>query len=115
MRTFHHRLLTVGVFCCAILGCSRDHSITHGADGLPEWDRRLRAAVPIGTQIVEARAILVRNGFKCDPDAAKPDVLQCDKLASNALRVARRRWRASLEATDGRVSRVESSTELTRQ
>ena len=115
MRSYHHHLLTLGFCCLALLGCSIDHSITHGADGAPEWDRRLRDAVPIGTQMTEARAILVRNGFDCEPDATKPDALECNKLASHALSVARRRWQAKLEATDGRVSRVESSTELVRQ
>jgi len=115
VHKFHHRFLTFALCCLAFLGCSVDHSMTHGADGAPEWDRRLRSAIPIGTQISEARAILIRNGFDCDAAGTKPDTLECIKLASNALSVARRRWQARLEATDGRVSRVESSTELLRK
>ena len=115
MLNFHRRLLTLSFCSLAFLGCNPDRSITHGADGAPEWDRRLRDAVPIGTQMAEARAILIRNGFNCDADGTKPDILECTKLASNALSVARRQWHATLEATDGRVSRVESSTELLRQ
>ena len=114
-HTFYHRFLTLTFCCLAFLGCSVDHSITHGADGAPEWDRRLRNAVPIGTPISEARAILIDNGFNCDAAGTTSATLECTKLAPNALSVARRRWHARLEATDGRVSRVESSTELLRE
>jgi hypothetical protein len=105
----------IGLLGLILAACTIDRSITHGADGSPEWDRRLRAAVPIGGPVEDARAVLIRNGFKCDVDPAKPELLVCDKLASNALGVARRRWQATVEATDRRVSRVVSFTELVRE
>jgi hypothetical protein len=105
----------IGLLGSILVACTIDRSITHGADGSPEWDRRLRAAVPIGAQVEDARAVLVRNGFTCNVDPAKPELLVCDKMASNARSVARRRWQATVEATDRRVSRVESSTELVRE
>jgi len=57
----------------------------------------------------------VRDGFNCEVDAAKPDVLTCEKLSSNGLSCARRRWVARLQVTDGRVVRIESSTALVRR
>src|SRR5437867_5851379 len=110
MRTPDHRFVTVGVVSCALLACSTDHTITHGADGSPEWDRRLRAAVPIGTQVNEARSIMERNGFKCDADPEKPSVMRCDKRSRGTLKIVRRRWQATFETADGRVSQIETST-----
>ena len=114
-RSSHQRLLTIGLLTWFIVACTIDHTITHGADGSPEWDRRLRAAVPIGAQVEDSQAVLVRNGFKCTVDPAKPETLVCDKVASDAVGGVRRRWHATVEATDRRVSRVESSTELVRE
>jgi len=115
MRLSHHRLMTIGLLSLFIVACTIDHTITHGADGSPEWDRRLRSAVAIGAQIEDAQAVLVRNGFKCNVGPAKPETLVCDKVASNSVGGVRRRWHATVEATDQRVSRVESSTELVRE
>ena len=48
-----------------LAACAGDRSITHGADGAPEWDRRLQAAIPVGTDAVAARATLEANQFHC--------------------------------------------------
>jgi len=89
--------------------CGLDHSITHGADGKPEWDRRLHAAVPLGIEEAAARSLLKRNGFRCEP---RPTGLSCDKWSHRA--VVRRHWMAVLQVREGRVTEVRSSTTLIR-
>src|SRR4030095_13620435 len=42
------RRLLLATVCCLLLGCSRDATITGGADGSPEWERKLRGVVPLG-------------------------------------------------------------------
>lgn len=52
------------VLCLALAACQGDRTITRGADGAREWDRNLRAAVPIGTLAHDATVTMERNGFR---------------------------------------------------
>jgi len=77
------------------LACgNRDTSITHGADGQPEWSRRLSAAVPLGISVDSAGRIMESNGFRCREGADSVFYLSCEKLSSKA--VVQRRWQAVL-------------------
>lgn len=110
-RSLSHYLLSLAIGL-SLVACSRDRTITHGADGSPEWDRRVRAAVPLGTPLEEARAIMERNGFQCQPDSDNTSVLHCDKTYGGTMTPVRRKWKASFSAPDGRVAEVKSSTGL---
>lgn len=97
------------VLAAALLlgGCGVDRSITHGADGAREWDRHLRAAVPLGMEEPAVRSLMRRNGFRCQ---ARPTHLWCDKWSRRAI--VRRRWIATFEVRDGRVAAVRANTGL---
>lgn len=90
-------------------GCRLDRTITHGADGRPEWDRRLRAAVPVGMEEDSVRSLMERNGFRCE---TRPVGLSCDKWSRD--QGVRRQWMAELRVRGGRVSEVRSSTRIIR-
>jgi len=97
------------------LACAQqDTSITHGADGQPEWSRRLAAAVPLGVAVDSARRIMDTNGFHCHEGADSVSYLSCEKLSGKA--VVQRRWQAivNLDA-QRRVHDVRGSTALTRE
>ena len=94
-------------------GGARDRTITRGADGARDWQRRLAAAVPVGTPAGAARATLERNGFRCQaPDSAGAP-LWCDKWSGGQFAVVRRRWQAVLHFEGERVVAVEATTGLT--
>ena len=95
------------------IGCSRDHSITHGADGSPEWTRRLANAVPIGLPRDSAWAILERNGFHCRLDSAATASFWCDKESRGRFTIVRRHWRAFLAVQGGHIAAVQATTGLT--
>ena len=105
------RRLLLATVCCLLLGCSRDATITGGADGSPEWERKLRGVVPLGTSVVETRAIMSRNGFHCEPATDPVPMLWCKKEAEDALGLGRRRWQATFLIRKGRVDGVQSSTQ----
>jgi hypothetical protein len=104
-----HRASWVVVISAASLGCARDNSITRGADGAPEWDRRLAAAIAPGTTLDSADAIMRRNGFRCQTSA---DGLWCDKESGGRFAIVRRRWQATLAIQDGRVRTIKGTTGL---
>jgi hypothetical protein len=106
-----NRFLFAAIIGCLLLGCSRDATITRGADGSPEWDRKLRAAVPLGSSISEARGIMDHNGFHCEPAADPVATLWCRKEAEDALGLGRRRWQATFLIRAGRVDGIRSSTQ----
>jgi hypothetical protein len=95
-----------------LAACAGDRSITHGADGAPEWDRRLQAAIPVGTDAVAARATLEANQFQCG-SADSLGGFRCDKWSGRRWAVVRRRWYAGIEVRGGRVTAVRSRTDLT--
>jgi len=105
------RRLILPAACCLLLGCSGDATITRGADGSPEWERKLQAAVPLGTPVAETRGIMSSNGFHCEPAADPVPTLWCRKEADNALGLGRRRWQATFLIRDGRVDDIRSSTQ----
>lgn len=90
-------------------GCRLDRTITHGADGRPEWDRRLQAAVPVGMAEDAARSLMHRNGFRCE---TRPAGLSCEKWSRN--QGVRRHWMADLRVRGGRVTEVRSNTGIVR-
>lgn len=94
----------------AVACARRDASITHGADGAPEWSRHLTAAVPLGIPADSARRIMEGNGFRCEV-ADSVASLWCDKRSGKAL--VQRRWQAvvTLDA-HRRVKEVRGSTGL---
>lgn len=94
------------------LSCgSRDTSITHGADGQPEWSRRLAAAVPLGSSVDSVRRIMESNGFQCREEADSGFHLSCAKLSGKA--VVQRRWQAFVDLDARRlVYEVRGSTAL---
>jgi len=112
MRTLWIGSLLAAVL--AIVGCARDSTITHGADGQKDWNRRLTAAVPIGMPSVAARALMERNGFQCRWIAELPRELECDKRSDRRLAGVRRKWQATFEIHEGQVIAVQSSTEIVR-
>jgi len=94
----------------ASLGCARDNSITHGADGAPEWDRRLAAVIAPGMIADSAHAILQREGFRCETSA---NDLYCTKQSGGRFAIVRRHWKAILAIRDGHVRAVKGTTGLT--
>jgi hypothetical protein len=105
----NNRTIWIVVIGAASSGCARDGSITHGADGSPEWDRRLAAAVTPGMTVDSARAIMQRNGFVCEVSA---DDLLCHKESGGRFAIVRRRWQATLATRDGHVRAIKGTTEL---
>lgn len=104
----------VGILVTVAVGCAGDRSITHGADGSPEWDRRLAAAIPIGIPRDSAQAVMLRNGFRCELGADSVRHLWCDKTGGGRFAVVRRRWQAVLNLdTNDRIARVRATTDLT--
>ena len=106
----NNRPMWIALTSAATLGCARDSSITHGADGAPEWDRHLAAAIAPGMTIDSARAIMQRNGFRCELSS---DDLWCDKESGGRFAIVRRRWQATLGVEDGHVRAVKGTTGLT--
>lgn len=103
------RRLFTAIAVLLLGGCRLDRTITHGADGRQEWDRRLHAAVPVGMEEGAARSLMHRNGFRCE---TRPARLSCDKWSRN--RGVRRRWMADLRVRGGRVTEVRSNTAIVR-
>ena len=94
----------------SIASCNRDHSITRGADGRSDWDRRLRAAIPIGSPIASAQSTMEHNGFRCRRDALGAQMLRCEKYSPRKFGFFRRHWQATVQAPHGQVSAIQSST-----
>ena len=61
-----------------LAGCNRDQSITRGADGNAEWNRRVRAAVPVGSSVADAQSTLEHNGFRCARQTLGEAQLRCE-------------------------------------
>lgn len=101
------RTIWIIVISAVIAGCSRDSSITHGADGSPEWDRHLAAVITPGLTVDSARATMQRNGFLCQRSA---DELWCDKQSGGRFAIVRRRWQATLALQNGHVRTVKGTT-----
>src|SRR2546426_389057 len=96
----------------ALLGLGAcDRTITHGADGEPEWARRLIGAVPVGTRVDSARSTMERNGFQCSAGTDSVPHLWCDKT-SGKHGLVHRRWQAVLNLDRDRVIEVRASTGL---
>lgn len=102
------------LLCGALSACTGDSTITRGADGAHEWDRRIQAAVPSGTSIQDARALMERNGFTCNDFSATKLTMFCEKKAGRPGSPVERRWQATFEVKEGRVVGLQSSTELLR-
>ena len=103
------RALRIGSFILDALStssCNRDHSITRGSNGPNDWDRRLKAAVPLGISVAQAQATLEHNGFTCHRDALGAQTLRCDKRSGRKFGFFRRRWQATVTVRDGQVSEV---------
>jgi len=81
------------------------------ADSGQEWDRRVRAAVPVGMPADSARAIMARNGFHCAPAAAERNAIWCDNHSASRMLVSRR-WQAVIHSSGDRVATVKPSTGL---
>ena len=105
----NERAAWIMVISVAMSGCTRDRPITYGADGAPEWDRRLAAAVTPRMTVDSARAMMQRNGFRCTLSAVD---LWCDKESGGRFAIVRRRWQATFGIEDGHVRTVKGSTGL---
>jgi hypothetical protein len=103
------RAIVIVVISAGSLACARDRSITHGADGAPEWERRLARAIAPGMIVDSARGTMERNGFRCEISAAD---LWCDKESGGRLAIVRRRWQATFAIQDGRVRAINGTTGL---
>ena len=100
--------LTLGASACD----PRDQTITRGADGAPEWSRRLSAAVPIGAPGDSARLVMERNGFQCRAGTDSVAYIWCDKLSAKKAPV-QRRWQAVINLDEQRrVHALRASTGL---
>lgn len=108
------RLLIVAAFLLsgASVACGRDRSMTRGADDSSQWNRRLAGAVSVGISRDSARAILERNGFRCELDSTATSTLWCDKESSGRFAIVRRRWQALFSIQDGRIATVKGTTAL---
>jgi hypothetical protein len=91
----------------ALCACSGDRTITHGADGANEWDRKLHAAVAVGTPVEDVVMLMQKNGFTCEGLAEGSATLTCQKESSGAVT---RHWQASFDVTDGKVAGIHSDT-----
>jgi hypothetical protein len=109
MRCVHPSLI---VLCFALAACQGDRTITRGADGAGEWDRRLWAAVPVGTPEHDATVTMERNGFRCRALPDLPSTVWCDKMSGGNLDSVKRRWQATFTVKDGRVVAVIAFTGL---
>ena len=108
-RNFSLLSLSLIAFACS----TRDTSITHGADGQPEWSRRLAAAVPPGIPGDSARRVMESSGFRCRTRADSGSHLSCDKISGTLM--VERRWQAIIDLdAQGRVNQVSGSTALSR-
>src|SRR5690242_6619256 len=104
------RILPYAAAATFLASCASDHSITEGADGAAEWQRRLANAIPVGTLADSARATMERNGFTCAYGADIAAHVWCDK--SSGRQPVSRRWQAMLMLDSGRVATVKGSTGL---
>ena len=104
--------VSIAALWLALACAGRDTSITHGADGAPEWSRRLAAAVPPGITADSARHVMEASNFHCRAGVDSVAYLWCDKVADKAI--VQRRWQAtvSLDAQQ-RVREVRGTTDLT--
>ena len=100
------------IFSLLVLSGCGDRNITSGADSEAVWSRALEAAVPMGTPFDSAKAIMVRNGFKCNSGADSVVWLWCDKFSGGSFDIVKRRWIAILNMDHGRVFQVRSNTGL---
>lgn len=106
------RYLSLFALSFALGACRSDSTITHGADGTREWDRKLQAAVPVGTPVQDVRLLMERNGFECKDVSAPATALWCDKMSGGRSGFVKRRWQATFDMEDGHVVRIHSSTGL---
>jgi|RhiMethySRZTD1v2_1073278.scaffolds.fasta_scaffold554236_1 hypothetical protein len=108
------RILFLATSLALLGGCGpRDATITHGADGAPEWSRHLASAVPVGITADSARAIMTRNGFTCRSGSDTVAHLWCEKQSGGRVAIVRRRWQAALNLDERqRVVAVRGSTGL---
>jgi hypothetical protein len=106
----------IGVLLAIVftLGCARDGTITRGADGPSDWQRRLESAIPLGISPDSTASILKRNGFDCQPFNTVDFTLSCEKVSDPRLDVVRRKWVALLAFQSGGVANVRGSTDLIR-
>ena len=90
-----------------------DRTITRGADDEQLWTHLLAAAVPLATPADSARAIMERNGFRCQAGADSSAYLWCDKESGGKASIVRRRWQAVLSLDkQQRVVALRGSTGL---
>jgi len=101
--------LSVLALCLALAACSSDRPITDGADGSPEWDRKLKGAVAIGTSVEDVVMLMQKNGFTCEGLDDTSSTLTCEKRSSGA---GPRRWQATFEVKDGHVAAIQSATSI---
>jgi hypothetical protein len=102
--------LTLVSFCSMIAACAaRDRSITYGADGKKDWQRRLDVAVQPGISEDSARAIMTANGFSCSAGVDSVSYVACSK--DRRAQPVFRRWRAVFVLdSQRRVTAVRAST-----
>ena len=105
----NQRVLLCTFFLCA---CAKDRTITRGAEGVHDWQRRLETAIPIGTTGDSATRLLVANGFNCPSKENTDSTIWCDKYSGGRFEIVRRRWQALLHVHTGRVISVRASTGL---
>ena len=88
-----------------------DRTITHGADGPADWAKRLSSAIPLGITGDSARAVMVRNGFRCQDGVDSVAYIWCDKESGKSI--VKRRWQAVINLDPlHSVSAVRGSTGL---
>ena len=109
MRNYRWALILA---VASLLGCARRPAITDGAEDVASWNRRLQAAVPLGTPLDQAQSTMERNGFHCTRPATVADPLWCDKHSGGRLTLVSRRWLASMELQGQRVTAVRGNTGL---
>ena len=100
----------VALCCISLAACTAsDQSITRGADGQNDWERRLRAVVKPGMTEDSAQRVMVANGFTCSAGVDSTRFLACSKDGKSSP--VFRRWRGVfiLDA-NRRVSAVRAST-----
>lgn len=103
------------ILACTLLlsACAKDTTITHGAEGAHDWQRRLENAIPLGTTVDSARRILAANGFTCRTLDAIDSTMWCDKHSGGRFQIVMRRWQAVLHVRADRIGSLRGTTGLT--
>ena len=79
-----------------------DNSITDNARSSRQWTQKVKLAVPAGTDIDAAAALLRQSGFACQTQF-RDGKDSCFKTTGSDWTGSSSRWRVDFEVTGGRI------------